>query len=116
MNEPKNIFDLDQALELAGDDQELPECIAGKFWNRYPELMAAIHHAFESSNYEEGRDAAHELKGNAAYLCATEVYTLAARLELSFKERRPEDARKDYVLLEAAFNRLKTHPDMAHYA
>lgn len=116
MNELKNIFDLDQALELAGDDQELLECIAEKFWNRYPELLAAIHHALESSDHEEGRDAAHALKGNAAYLCAAEVNTLAARLELSFKEHRLEDARKDCVLLEAVGNRLKTHPDMTHYA
>ncbi|MGI9211945.1 MAG: Hpt domain-containing protein [Methylococcaceae bacterium] len=116
MNELKNIFDLDQALELAGDDQELFESIAEKFWNRYPELLAVIHHALESSAYTEGRDAAHTLKGNASYLCAAEIHAQAAQLELAFKEHRLEDARKDCTLLEAVGTRLKTHPDMAHYA
>lgn len=103
----RHIFDPDQALELTDGDQELLEKILQKFWKRYPELLNAVHQAVDSDNWEEGQDAAHTLKGNAAYLCAHELRDCAAVLEDAFKKHQADEIRSHIAALEDAITRLK---------
>lgn len=112
MNQPNNVIDLDQALELAGGDQELLDMVLRKFWSRYPELLAAIRQAIEDGDCTAGRDAAHSLKGNAAYLCASELGVYAQRMEQAFREGQLDNARAGLAELDAAGERLRASPAM----
>lgn len=105
--QPNAVIDLQQALELTGGDSELLERIFQKFWSKYPDILSSLHNALSTGNSSEGQDAAHTLKGNAAYLCATEVRQCAANLEESFKENRLDDAREKLSALETAMEHLK---------
>ncbi|MBM3203443.1 Hpt domain-containing protein [Candidatus Woesearchaeota archaeon] len=110
MNPSDNTVNLEQALELAGGDQELLDMILHKFWLRYPELLAGLRQALESGDLTAGRDAAHSLKSNAAYLCAAEVRECAREIEQAFRDGQPEKARLHFAALETAGERLRVHP------
>jgi PAS domain S-box-containing protein len=100
------VFDAAAALDMTAGDKELFARIAGKFMERYPELLAQLHDAVASGNCELGRDASHTLKGNAGYLCAHELKRYAALLERLFGEKQLESAKMTLTTLEQVLERL----------
>ena len=100
------VFDAAAALDMMAGDKELFARIAGKFTERCPELLAQIHTAVTSGNYELGRDASHTLKGNAGYLCAHELKRYASLLERLFVEKQLESAKMTLPTLEQVLERL----------
>ncbi len=66
----KYVFDLQDLLELVGDDMELVVELAELFLDTYPEELAAIDAAVVENDVKKLERAAHSLKGSLGNLRA----------------------------------------------
>lgn len=74
----ETVRDLDEAMRIAGGSRELVDELFEQFCAELPERMATISELAAAGDYQELREALHQLKGGAA-VCA--VKPLIAALE-----------------------------------
>lgn len=100
-------FDLDEALERVGGDQELLKEIADLFLEDAPGLVDGIRAAIEKKDPEALQRAAHSLKGSVANFGAEETVALAFQLEQMGREGAVDDgAEAVFALLEAELQQV----------
>ena len=69
--------------------------------------VVALHKAVDSNDADQIERAAHALKGIAGTVGATEMLSLAVRLERIGREGRTQDGRQLVTQLESAFERAR---------
>ncbi|MCA9472451.1 MAG: ATP-binding protein [Nitrospirales bacterium] len=100
------VYDLDHALRELEGDEKLLLSLVEIFLQTGPELMHAIHTAFEEQNYHELERQAHQLKGASGTLQAHEVSGASARVEKAARAKNLEALRNAFVELEHEFVQL----------
>jgi HPt (histidine-containing phosphotransfer) domain-containing protein len=78
---PAFVFDRTAALGRLDDDEDLLNDVVGQFVEDAPAALAAIETAIGQGDGPALRDAAHTLKGAAAYLAADHLCAMAQTLE-----------------------------------
>jgi two-component system sensor histidine kinase/response regulator len=81
--------DTSQLGELAGEDQEFVQSVVQSFQKSMAQLLASMHAAAARGEAHQIARAAHQVKGAAANLYASELSTLAADLEANAKTLSP---------------------------
>ena len=74
-------FNMEEALQHVGHDEDLLKEIIDAYYTEYPRLMSQIHTAMEQQDAKRLRMAAHTLKSAVGTLGAARAYDIARRLE-----------------------------------
>jgi len=74
-------IDIDEALEIMDDDDELLRECFDDFLNDMPDYLNNIKHAIELNDGVELEKAAHKLKGSLKYLAANDAADISYKLE-----------------------------------
>jgi two-component system sensor histidine kinase/response regulator len=99
-------FDLEKIRRLCRGDARKLEEILTLFLSSSEELLAQLAQALEEHDLPQAARQAHQIKGAAAYLGATEATNLAAEVEAAAKAGDQEACLTAQDDLEAAFIRL----------
>ena len=103
-----------EALARIGGDEELLRDLCRIFVEESPRLLAQLRQAVEAGNAEAVMRAAHSLKGEAGYLCATATTTAARQLEELGRQKNLSQARK--VLADLERDLAALHASLKHLA
>lgn len=100
-------FQPEEALERLGNDVEMLQQLATRFFSTAPHLMAAMQRAIAKDDPYNLDFAAHRLRGAASNLSAHAVIELAEQLELIACVRNMSQAERTVALLEEEVERFK---------
>ena len=85
------VFDIAEALEIAGGDKAFLKELAGLFFENLPGYVAKIREAISREDSGALEGAAHELKGSVGNFAAKRAHNAAYQLEVAGRERTLED-------------------------
>ncbi|MBD3181039.1 MEKHLA domain-containing protein [Candidatus Poribacteria bacterium] len=103
----KEIFDISEALDRAGDDEELLLTVTEIFLEEKPNMLSDIRKAIDQNDGEGLRHAAHTLKGSAGNISAKGVSQAALVLENMGRENDFGEAEDAYAKLESELKKLE---------
>jgi CheY-like chemotaxis protein len=98
----QHVLDTPLGIQRVGGDPESYRELLTDFIQELPEKIQRMHNFYEAQNIEEVSRAAHNLKGVAANLGATQIFNLALRLEEQSTGRYTESLREIIKDLELA--------------
>jgi CheY-like chemotaxis protein/HPt (histidine-containing phosphotransfer) domain-containing protein len=104
---PKEVFDLNGALELVAGDRQLFMEIAHMFLEGLPDHLNRIHEGVDNGDAHTLENAAHALKGSVGNFCAKRSFDAAYRLERLGREGRISEAREALAELESTLPGLE---------
>jgi CheY-like chemotaxis protein len=102
------VFNSREVLDTFLEDAETIKPLIGRFLERTEDQIAGLSAMAQEEAWEEGRRMAHTIKGSALTLSGRELGQAAARLELAFKTRDPDEIQAGLPPLAEAFARFKT--------
>jgi CheY-like chemotaxis protein len=106
------VFNSRELLDTFLNDAETIKPLIGRFLERTEAQIAGIPGMAQREAWEEGRRVAHTIKGSALTLSGRELGQAAARLELAFNTRNPDEIRTGIPPLTEAFARFKTEAEL----
>ena len=103
---PYRAFDLAQAMDRVGGDQDLLREIAALFLEDGPRMMGEVEQACRNGDATALASAAHGLKGCVATFGAKPAYEAALALETAGRNQDLSRAAEDLLRLEVAIGAL----------
>ena len=100
-------IDMDELMEIMGEDDELLKECLDDFIDDYPEALEGIKKAIDAGDPSALEGSAHALKGTLKYLAAGEAADIAFQLERMGKEENLDGVDETYRLLVEACEKLK---------
>ena len=100
-------IDMDELMEIMGEDDELLKECLDDFIDDYPEALEGIKKAIDAGDPSALNGNAHGFKGTLKYLAAEEAADAAFQLERMGKDGNLDGAEESYRQLLAACERLK---------
>ena len=96
-------FDDERFLQLMMGDADLADTIIDMFLANTPGEIDTLKHAIAADDGEQTRHCAHFIKGAAANLCASDIYSVASRIEHAAGEANHAQAVALAAMLDASW-------------